>query len=311
MSYSKDATKLKSPDIKYLPRLTDRIEYLFISRGRIEQTRTGVEVWLEVDGAPVHASIPIGNLALLGLGNGVSITVPALTSLHRAGTTVITTSADGIISYSCARPLTSSSRWATAQARLHCDPALRLQAALHMYKARLPDAFTDTDVHGLDQLRGMEGRHVRDTYSRLAREFGIQNFRREAQGAKDPVNIGLNIGNAILYGLAATVCSALSLNPSLGIIHEGNARAFLFDLADIYKTRTSIQAAFECGNNADPSATRKLLRALIHDQRILESMMTYTQELLTKGLTPGLSMEGDRLFDPAGDVAAHSNWGLA
>lgn len=310
MPYSVDATKLKSPDIKFLPRLTDRIEYLCISRGRIEQTRTGVEVWLEVDGAPVHASIPIGNLALLGLGNGVSITVPALTSLHRAGTTVITTSADGLISYSCARPLTSSSRWATAQARLHCDPGLRLKAALHMYRARLPDAFTDAEVNTLEQLRGIEGRHVRDTYSRLARQFGIQNYRRQAQGAKDPVNIGLNIGNAILYGLAATVCSALSLNPSLGIIHEGNARAFLFDLADIYKTRTSIQAAFECGGDADPTATRKLLRNLIHDQHILESMMTYTQELLTMALSPSSSADGDRLFDPEGDVAAHSNWGL-
>lgn len=310
MTYSVDATRLKSPDIKYLPRLTDRIDYLCISKGRIEQTRTGVEVWIEVDGEPVHAAIPIGNLALLGLGNGVSITVPALTSLHHAGTTVITTTADGLVSYSCARPLTSSSRWATAQARIHCDPDLRLKAALHMYRARLPEAFTDADVRTLEQLRGIEGRHVRDTYSRLAREFGIQNYRRQAQGAQDPVNIGLNIGNAILYGLAATVCSALSLNPSLGIIHEGNARAFLFDLADIYKTRTSIQAAFECGNDPDPSVARKFLRTLIHDLHILESMMAYTQELLTMGLAFSSTGEGDRLFDPEGDVAAHSNWGL-
>ena len=310
MPYSADATTLRSPDIKYLPRLTDRIEYLFIARGRIEQTRTGVEVWLEVDGLPVRATIPIGNLALLGLGNGVSITVPALTSLHQAGTTVITTSADGLVSYSCARPLTSSSRWATAQARIHCDPNLRLQAAIHMYRARLPTALLDSTITSLAQLRGIEGRHVRDTYSRLAAQYGIENFRRRAQGATDPVNVGLNIGNAILYGLAATVCSALTLNPALGVIHEGNARAFLFDLADIYKAETSIQAAFEFGSDPKPSATRKAVRMLIHEGQILKRMMEFTQGLLTGSEPDAIGLEGDRLFDPDGDVSAHANWGL-
>ena len=166
----------------------------------------------------------------------------------------------------------------------------------------------DVEASTLAELRGFEGRRVRDTYSRLAHQHGIQQFRRQATGAKDPVNIGLNIGNAILYGLAGTVCAALSLNPALGVIHEGNSRAFLFDLGDLYKEETSMAGAFECGNMNDLAVTRKRIRELIHQNNVLEDMMRYTCEFLTLG---GIDAEtGDRLFDPTGDVEAHTNWGL-
>lgn len=298
-----DIRSLKTPRIKYLPHLTDRVPYLHIDKGRIEQTDNGVELWMEHEGEPLHGFIPIASVALLSLGTGVSITTPALNSLATHGTTVITSSFDGLSTLSVARPLTTSSGWATAQARIHVNPELRLHAAKTLYAARLPDDIVSAST--LAELRGYEGHAVKNIYATQAATFGVHNFRRQAQHANDPVNIGITYGNAILYGLAGTVTAALGLNPALGVIHEGNVRAFLYDLADVYKPATSIAAAFESSRQELPEMRRRF-RELVHEQNVLQGMFALTQGILSPHVSS--TSNEDYLFDPEGNVTAHTNW---
>lgn len=307
MPYSDAARSLATPRLKSLGRLDDRITFLLIDQARIEQTRTGVEAWHNEGGESWRTSIPTANLALLALGPGVSITTPALSTLHRAGTTVVVTSADGLCAYCTSRPLTSSAKWAAAQARIWADPDTRIAAARRLYRAQFPDHDIPMDTR-LSVLRSLEGRLVKTTYARLAKQHRLGRFRRDSE-ASDPVNANLNLANGILYGLAASVCAALCLNPALGFIHEGNARAFIFDLADVFKPTVSIPAAFANAKADEPAkATARDVRSRLHSQRALTRMLALTQDLLDPDRR-STAEHGDTLIDDEGFVPGHTNWG--
>lgn len=306
MPYSDNAAALRTPPLTALPRLEDRIPFLSVDRMRIEQTRTGIEGHLlDESGAHLRVPIPFASVAALILGPGCSITSPAMSTLHRHGTVLVFGSADGVTGYATARPLSSSSEWAIAQGRTATDQSLRITAARRLYAerfagCRLPDNVT------IQQLRGLEGRLIRQAYLAEARNAGIPRFHRDTKAA-DPVNIALNATNAILYGIALSVTSALALNPALGIIHSGASGAFLYDLADAYKTITTIPSAFAASRSPDPirDAARRT-RDCVRDHDIANRMFALAKAILEPARSAGSGI--DKLFDPEGDVAGHTNW---
>lgn len=312
MAYSDDALALRRPDLAALPRLDDRIAFLFLDQVRVEQGRTGLEAWGSdpTTGQPLRTSIPAAQLAVLCLGPGTSLTGPAMATLYRSGTSLIVTGADGVVATAAARPLTTDGRWATAQARLHTNLHLRLAAARTLYQARFPNQPLPSNVP-LASLRGIEGHRVKSIYRTCAIQYKQPGFRRTTVGATDPVNIGLNRANSILYGVALAVTNALGLSPALGIIHQGTSSAFLYDLADIYKTSVTIPAAFEAATHAEPDhQLGRLVRARLHDQRVLPNMLAVTQQLLV-GVVDDLAPDSDLLLDDSGYVPGLKNWALA
>ena len=309
MAYSDAAIQLLRPDLNELPRISDRVAFLFLDRVRIEQGRTGLEAWsVDAERNTIRTVIPAAQLAVLCLGPGTSITGPAMATLFRAGTTVIFTGADGMVAHASARPLATDGRWAAAQARLFIDPAARLQGARFLYQARFPDAHLPIGAP-LASLRGMEGHRVKTTYQLLAAQHKQPKFRRVTLGATDQVNICLNRANSILYGVAAAITGALGLSPALGVIHQGSTGAFLYDLADVYKTTVTIPAAFEAAGYAKPQDhLGRLVRQRLHTQRVLAEMLTLTQTLLSEHLEADSGI--DQLLDDKGFVSGHINWSL-
>lgn len=312
MGYSDAAITLQRPDLTALPRIGDRVSFLFLDHVRVEQGRTGLEAWgSDPDtGQPLRTVIPAAQLAVLCLGPGTSLTGPAMTTLYRSGTTLIITSADGLVATATARPLATDGRWATAQARIHTDPDLRIAAARTLYRARFPDHDIPDGVP-LASLRGIEGHRVKATYRQYAVRYQQTDFRRVTLGATDPVNVSLNRANSLLYGVALAVTNALGLSPALGIIHQGTTSAFLYDLADIYKTRVSIPAAFEAATHTRPDEhIGRLVRAQLHQQGVLPDMLALTQRLLTDAAAD-LTADADLLLDDDGYVPGLTNWALA
>lgn len=310
VAYSEGAIQLLRPDLTDLPRIGDRVAFLFLDKVRVEQGRTGLEAWsADEDRNPIRTVIPVAQLAVLCLGPGTSVTGPAMTTLFRAGTAVIFTGADGLVAYAAARPLASDGRWAAAQARVFANPDARLAAARILYQARFPnDALPDGAP--LASLRGLEGHRVKSTYRLLAGQYKRPGFRRVTQGATDSVNICLNRANSLLYGVALAVSGALGLSPSLGVIHQGATGAFLYDLADVYKTTVSIPAAFGAAVQSKPEDhIGRLVRQKLHEQRILPSMLTLTQVLFAGFVD---AEDGtDQLLDDHGFVPGLVNWSLA
>lgn len=299
MGYSEDALALRTPRTVALSRLERRLTFLFLDKARIEQGRTAVEAWHRDDlDRPVRTAIPVATLAVLALGPGTSITTPALTTLTRSGTCVIITDGAGMSAHTAVRPLTRSGKWAHAQATLWADPERRVQVAHAMYTARFDE---DVPAHiSISDLRGIEGQRVRAAYQHFAGMYKIRDFRRNSTDPTDAVNQNLNLSNAILYGCAAAVCHALALSPALGFIHHGRPNSFLYDLADLYKLRTSVPASFEAAAHRKPVSP--VLRARLHDQHIIRTMVDDTLRLLTPGLPA--DEDGDKLIDDDGAATA-------
>lgn len=310
MAYLPETLKLQTLPVGALPRLKDRVSFLHLDRVRVEQGETGIEAWAQDEKTDrlLKTSIPAASFAVLTLGPGCSITTPALRTIYRAGTSVIFSDASGLIGFSAGRPLAINSKWARAQANLYSDPTARLKVAKEMYLLRFAGAadFIQGPVT-LSQLRGLEGARVRAAYKQLAASNKTGRFLRDTKSL-DPVNAGLNLANAVLYGVALAACSAFSLNPALGFIHEGTTSALLYDIADLYKMETSIPSAFEAAGMGDPSKVLTLLRKRMNAIDIMALMIKNVEHLL--GEVNADNIESDLILSDRGFVPGHTNWSL-
>ncbi|AKN59548.1 subtype I-E CRISPR-associated endonuclease Cas1 [Corynebacterium pseudotuberculosis] len=315
MSYSNESLAFSTIPASEQIRLEDRVSFLYLEYCLIRQDRTGVisvsrgdeKAPAELKDLPIKARIqlPVGGIAVLMLGPGTSISQPAATSCARAGVSVLFTGGGGVQAYSLSTPLTSSARWAIAQARLASNEAKQRTAARILYKRQL--GIEEIEADSIAVMRGIEGRTIRNLYKRLSAKYKIKNFKRDTN-ATDPVNTNLNLGNSILYGCAASACAALGINPALGIIHRGDIRSLLFDLADLYKPTLTIPAAFKCANNDDDgSEFRRLVRSEIVKQDLLKNMIHIMMEILAPYLP---ERTDDRLIGGRNrEVPGHTQYG--
>lgn len=307
MAYSTDALAFSQIPPSHQIRLEDRVSFAYVDRANIVQDRTGVVALGQIDDTAVRRTIqlPVGGLAVLSLGPGTTISHAAMTSCTRAGATVVFSGAGGAVAYSHATPLTSTAKWAIAQARLVANERFQRQAAMLLYKRQ----FSIDDMPGgtIRQMRGLEGRTMRNRYRDLASQYGVKSFKRDVK-SEDPVNAALNVINSILYGCAGAACAAISVNPALGVIHRGDARSLLYDLADLYKASVTLPIAFSCASSENPvEDARKKLRHALHSEHMLEGMLTSMMEILTPHLP---SRDDDRLIDDSDEEAeGHTQYG--
>lgn len=291
-------------------RLEDRIAYAYLEKCIITQDKTGVVAWgrIEEEAVRYKIEIPVSSMAVLMLGPGTSITAAAMTSCTRSGCTVLFSGGGGVPAYSHATSLCSHSHWAIAQAYVvsHEDVACSVARTLYKYQLNIDmnPALT------IKMMRGIEGQTVKNEYRRLAQLHHIKGFKRDVS-QEDPVNQGLNLANAMLYGCAASVCAALGINPSLGIIHRGDARSLLFDLADVYKLRLSLPLAFECAQYDDFDVRlRTAMRKRMYEMRLLKTMLKLCMELFELYLP---TRKDDRLIadEHEHEVAGHTLYELS
>ncbi|MDQ0383183.1 CRISPR-associated endoribonuclease Cas2 subtype I-E [Streptomyces sp. DSM 42143] len=112
------------------------------------------------------------------------------------------------------------------------------------------------DITSLEQLRGMEGHRMKAFYKILAQQHGIGRFRRnyhpDQWHAQDPVNLALSAANTCLYGIVHAALLALGLSPAMGFVHAGTQHAFVYDIADLYKTEITLPLAFALHQSDNP-----------------------------------------------------------
>jgi CRISPR-associated protein Cas1 len=131
----------------------------------------------------------------------------------------------------------------------------------------------------LEQLRGWEGRRVRDAYARASAETGVpwhgRSYEREAWCQADPVNRALSAANSCLYGLCHAAILSLGFSPALGFIHTGKQLSFVYDIGDLYKTAVTIPIAFRMAAEGPLNLerrTRLACRDCFRELRLLERM---------------------------------------
>ena len=283
--------RLAAPTLAMLPRVADSLSFLYLDMVRVVQDDTGVCAQIQVDAKRTDVVyLPTAALSCLLLGPGVSITTPALATLARHGTSVVCTGAGGVRTYAGVLPDSLTTHWLERQVAAWSDPARRLDVAVRMYAMRfgdedLPDGVT------LAQLRGMEGQRMKALYKILAQQHGIGRFRRnyhpDQWHAQDPVNLALSAANTCLYGIVHAALLALGCSPALGFVHAGTQHAFVYDIADLYKAKTTLPVAFALHQSTDPDRdARRRFREDLRLLRLLPCIVRDVQTLLTPDAEP-------------------------
>jgi CRISPR-associated protein Cas1 len=311
---------MRIQDLHILPKFRDGWSYLYLEHCKIEQEARAIAVWDAKGKVPV----PCASLALLLLGPGTSITHAAVTALADNGCLVSWVGEGAVRFYSHGQSLTRNSDNLLHQARLWADPALRLQVVLRLYHMRFPEPLPDNLT--LQQIRGNEGVRVREAYARASRETGVpwqgRAYRRDSWDAADPVNRALSAGNSCLYGICQAGIQAVGLSPALGFIHTGKMLSFVYDVADLYKTRVSIPIAFgetARGELKLETRVRQACRDAFNEQKLLKRIildLEFALDLKNKaGIAAGADFDGDAalpgdLWDPeAGRLTGGQNFG--
>lgn len=307
----------KPVDVQALSRAEDRLSFLYLERCTVH--RDGNSLTSTDDRGVVH--IPSATLGALLLGPGTRVTHQAMMLAAESGATVVWVGEKGVRYYAHGRGLTSSSRLVERQAHLVSNQRSRLAVARRMYAMRFPGE--DVGTLTMQQLRGREGARVRNGYRDAAADVGVEWRRRDYDpsdfGASDAINQALSAATTCLYGVVHAVSVALGCAPGLRFVHTGHARAFVYDIADLYKLEIAVPVAFrvaaECEVGDDVGAeTRRAMRDAMYAARLLERCAKDIRSLLLSDdeAAEAAGPEGDtvHLWDGSEEkVAGGTSWG--
>lgn len=211
--------------IKPIP-IRERNSILFLEYGQVDVVN---QAFVLSDANGVRTQIPIGGLACLMLEPGTRVTHAAITLASRVGCLLVWVGEGGVRLYAAGQPGGARADRLLYQAKVALDETARLNVVRKMYAMRFDEAAPER--RSIDQLRGMEGARVRETYRRLADEAGIAwHGRRYDFGnwrAADVPNQCLSAATSALYGLTEAAILAAGYAPAIGFLHSGRAQSLL------------------------------------------------------------------------------------
>jgi len=294
-------------NLRELPKFKDSLSYLYIEHGRIEQRHKAV-AWYGEEG---EVAIPCASLGVLLLGPGTSITHAAVRALADNGCSICWVGEEGVRFYAGGMGETWSSRNLLKQVQAWSDPERHMGVVKEMYRMRFPQPLPQNLT--LQQIRGMEGVRVRDTYARASRTTGVpwsgRSYERGAWRSASPVNRALSAGSACLYGICHAGIVSAGYSPALGFIHTGKQLSFVYDMADLYKAQLVVPAAFEVVADSDHAVERRVREKLREASRRVHLLERVVDDL---AYLFALSLDGDpyaedgslpgRLWDPMAEV---------
>ena len=275
-----------------LPRFEDRWNYLYLERGILDQEASGLVFHTQDADTP----LPIDQLSLVMLGPGISITHAAVKALAANNCLLAWVGEEGIRLYAHSTGGTFSSRRLLHQARLASDESSRLAVAYRMYQKRFPG--TPLEGKTIEQVRGMEGLRVRKAYEHIAAQHGItwqgRDYDQDDWFKATAANRALSAANACLYGVCHAAIVSAGYSAALGFIHTGKMLSFVYDIADLYKTETTVPVAFRLAavpNRQLERAVRMECRKEFHACRLMERILPDIAEVLDAGDDSGETPE--------------------
>lgn len=272
------------PPLKPIP-LKQRVSILFVEKGRLDVLDGAFVV---VDKTGVRTHIPIGGVACLMLEIGTRISHAAVRLAAQVGTLLVWIGEAGVRFYSAGQPGGARSDRLLYQASLALDDDARLKVVREMYRRRFGDE--PPQRRSVEQLRGIEGARVRETYKQLARKFGVKWRHRDYDvsdwNAGDLPNRCLSAATSCLYGITEAAVLAAGYAPAVGFIHAGKPLSFVYDIADLYKFETVVLVAFSVAARKPANAEREIrlqCRDMFRKSRLLERIIPDIENILAAG----------------------------
>src|SRR5260370_12349163 len=165
-----------------------------------------------------------------------------------------------------------------------------------MYQNRFPgQVLIDKS---LEQVRGMEGQRVRQAYQDLAKEHGIpwegRNYNQDEWFRANASNRVLSAANACLYGVCHAAIVSAGYSAALGFVHTGKMLSFVYDIADFYKTETTVPVAFQLAATVTKDLERQVradCRRAFHEARLMDRILPDIAEVPDAGDDRGETAE--------------------
>mgnify|MGYP000431803329 CR=1 FL=1 len=226
----------------------DRHGLLWLSRGKLA-VRDGTLHFVAANSDLLDAGdydIPFQMVSCILLGPGTTISHDALRLLARHGTGILAVAEGGVRLYASmpfgpddsALGRKQVAAWADAEHR-------RIQVARRMYAWRLGEVLPHSAIA---VLRGIEGARMKETYRRLAEQYGVswsgRRYDRENPEAADPPNQAINHAATAVEAAAMVAVAVVGALPQLGFIHEDSGNAFVLDVADLFRDTVTLPIAF-------------------------------------------------------------------
>ena len=272
----------EKPPLETLTPAHERWTPLYLEHGRLEVDDSSVK-WIGADRTIVR--IPVATISVLMLGPGTMVTHAAIKACSNSNTPVCWVGEDGLRFYAFGTTPTHDNERALRQAAAHASKTKRAEVARKMFLKRFPGV--DVMNKSVEELRGMEGLRVKAYYGELGLKYGVtwkgRQYDKSEWTLADNINRAVSAANAALYALTTAVVCALGYLPQLGFVHQAGTMPFVFDMADLYKTETTLEAAFQTISvkpDADEKDVLTLLKPLIEKQKILQRLPKEIEELL-------------------------------
>lgn len=258
---------------------------IFIQYGKIDVI-DGAFVVIDKNGVRTH--IPVGSVACIMLEPGTRISHAAARLAAQVGTLLVWVGESGVRLYASGQPGGARADRLLYQAKLALDDDLRLAVVRRMYEIRFGEPAPQR--RSVEQLRGIEGARVRETYKLLSRQYGVQwrarNYDRNQWDAADIPNRCLSAATACLYGITEAAVLAAGYAPAVGFIHTGKPLSFVYDIADLFKFETVVPVAFHIASNTPREPERQVrlaCRDLFRSSKLLGKIIPMIEEALSAG----------------------------
>jgi CRISPR-associated protein Cas1 len=235
--------------------------------------------------------IPFQQVSNILLGPGGVVSHDALRLLARQQTGLLAVGSKGVRLYAVSMPFgPDRAKRARQHARLWSDEDTRVDIARKMYAIRLGEALPSRD-RDLDSLRGMEGSRMKRVYENLANQYGVEwegrRYDRNNPDSNNAINKAINHAATASYAAARIAVAVTGTIPQLGFIHESSGHAFALDIADLFRSSTTLPIAFRAtkryeqgrGRNIE-STTRKLAGRTLRKDNIIPDMIDQIKEVL-------------------------------
>lgn len=284
------------PPLKPIP-IKERLSILFIEKGQLDVLDGAFVV---VDKTGIRTHIPVGGVACLMLEIGTRISHAAVRLAAQVGTLLVWIGEAGVRLYSAGQPGGARADRLLYQASLALDEDSRLKVVREMYRRRFgaePPA-----RRSVDQLRGIEGARVRETYKLLARRYGVtwnhRNYDVSDWRAGDIPNRCLSAATSCLYGVTEAAVLAAGYAPAVGFIHTGKPLSFVYDIADLYKFDTVVPVAFSVAAKSPQQPEREIrlqCRDMFRRSKLLHHIIPDIEAILAVGDKPPPEQHADQI----------------
>lgn len=265
--------------------IKNRVSMIFLQYGQLD-VKDGAFVLIDVNGVRTH--IPVGSVACIMLEPGTRVSHAAVKLAATVGTLLVWVGEAGVRLYASGQPGGARSDRLLYQAKLALDEDLRLKVVRKMFELRFGEA--PPSRRSVEQLRGIEGARVKETYKLLAKRYGVdwQGRRYDPKDWEkgDTVNQCISAATSCLYGITEAAILAAGYAPAIGFVHTGKPLSFVYDIADIIKFDAVVPKAFEIaakGTHQPDKDVRIACRDIFRSAKVLDKLIPLIEEVLAAG----------------------------